>query len=343
MANTSILIKRSTTLGTPVSLQAGELAYSYLSNTIFIGSPNGTGVINIGGQYYTSTLDNATSSNTASTLVLRDAAGNVFLGHANVRSLSFGDGGILSTTYFSGNANSATQFETDRYIEVTGGDITATAQLFNGTANATLSASLDTVPGLAAGVYGGSTVIPIIQVSANGRVMTIANSSTISTTLDIVGDGATTDSVNLVDDTLTFAGGAGLTSTVTDNTVTFDVDDTVVRSNTAISHQQIDGSVQISGNLTVLGTQTVITTATLEVSDPLLYLAGNNYTSDIVDIGFVANYNTGSANLHAGFIRHAGDKDFYVFDSYNIEPDTNVIDVTGNGFHKANIVADIVK
>jgi hypothetical protein len=331
MANTSILIKRSTTVGRPVSLQAGELAYSYLSNTIFIGTPDGNGVLNVGGHYYTSQIDSATDVNTGGTLVRRDTNGNVALGYVTATSI---------TASINGNANSATQFQTDRYIDVSGGDITASAELFNGTANATLSASLNTIAGLSAGVYGGVTNIPVVTVAANGRVMAIANTS-ISTDLLIAGDSGT-DTIHLADDTLTFVGGEGITSTVSDNTVSFGVDTTVVRSNTAISHQTIDGDVQISGNLTVIGTQTIVTTETLSVSDPLLYLAGNNYTSDVVDIGFVGNYNNGSANLHAGLIRHAGDKDFYVFDSYNVEPDSNVIDIAGNGFHVANLHANLI-
>lgn len=339
IGNTSILIKRSTTLGTPVSLQAGELGYSYLSNTIFIGSPSGTGVVNVGGQYYTSQIDAATSSNTVSTIVKRDAAGNVFLGHANVRSISFSDGGVLSTGAFSGNANSATQFQTDRYINVTGGDITASAQLFNGTANATLSASLNSIAGLTAGVYGGSTVIPIIQVSANGRVMTIANSATISTTLAIKGDTGT-DSINLVDDTITFIGGEGITSVVTDNAVSFGVDTTVVRANTASLNQTIDGNITISGNLAVLGAVTKYDVTTLTVEDSLIGLAANN-TGDAVDIGFVGSYNDGSARS-AGLIRHAGDGAYYLFDNYTGDPTSNVINVADGTFRQANLKSNLV-
>jgi hypothetical protein len=339
MANTSILIKRSTTLGTPTSLQAGELAYSYLSNTIFIGSPAGTGVVNVGGQYYTSQVDAATAANTVNTLVKRDAAGNVFLGHANVRSISFSDGGVLSTGAFSGNANSATQFQTDRFINVSGGDITASAQLFNGTANATLSAALNTVAGLTAGVYGGSTVIPIIQVSANGRVMTIANSATISTTLAIKGDTGT-DSINLVDDTITFIGGEGITSVVTDNAVSFGVDTTVVRANTASMNQTIDGNITISGNLAVLGAVTKYDVTTLTVEDSLIGLAANN-TGDAVDIGFVGSYNDGSARS-AGLIRHAGDGAYYLFDNYTGDPTSNVINVSDGTFRQANLKSNLV-
>ena len=47
-ANTNILIKRSTANGTPGVLKSGELAWSYASDTLFIGDSAGTGYINIG-------------------------------------------------------------------------------------------------------------------------------------------------------------------------------------------------------------------------------------------------------------------------------------------------------
>ena len=49
MSNTSIQIKRSLTTNTPASLNIGELAYSYSSNTLFIGTPAETGSLIIGG------------------------------------------------------------------------------------------------------------------------------------------------------------------------------------------------------------------------------------------------------------------------------------------------------
>lgn len=331
MANTALRIKRSLTTGVPVSLQSGELAYSYLSNTIFIGSPDGTGVLNIGGQYYTSTIDNASSSNGSNTLVKRDVNGNVSVGYLTAAGIDVAN--------ITGNANSATQFQTDRYINVSGGDITASAQLFNGTANATLSASLDTVSGLSAGTYGGTTVIPIIQVAANGRVMTIANSATISTSLSLAGDSGT-DSIDLVTDTLTFAGGAGLTSNVINNTVTFNVDDTVIRANTPSLTQTIDGNLIISGNVSILGNSTVYNVETLTVEDSLIALAKNN-TSDAVDIGFYGHYNNG-ADRHAGLMRHAGDGYFYLFDNYDTEPTGNVINVSSGSFRQANLKSNLV-
>ena len=267
---------------------------------------------------------------TGGTLVRRDAGGNA--------TFSYISGNLIGT--ITGNANSATQFATDRYINISGGDVVATPQLYNGTANATLSASLSTVSGLSAGTYGGTTTVPIVTVAANGRVMAIANSATIATSLNIQGDTGT-DTINLATDTLDFEGGSGIITAVSDNKVSFAVDNTtVLRTNTAIQHQIIDGTLEISGNLIVLGTETIINVDTLNISDPLIYLAGNNVT-DVVDIGFVGHYNDGT-NRHAGVIRHAGTKEFYIFDNYDEEPSNNVIDIADSSFRVANLHANLI-
>lgn len=88
-----------------------------------------------------------------------------------------------------------------------------------------------------------------------------------------------------------------------------------------------EGSVEIVGDLIVTGNVTTQNVSSLEVQDPLIYLAGNNYASDLVDIGFVGNYFDGSTNRHAGLIRHAATDQFYIFKGYTAEPDNNVIDV----------------
>ncbi len=105
--------------------------------------------------------------------------------------------------------------------------------------------------------------------------------------------------------------------------------------------QTITGNLAITGSLTVSGNAYTIDSETLVVSDPLIYLAGNNYVSDIVDIGFVANYNNGSANLHTGIFRDATNKEYYVFDSYDKEPNPNHIDTGANGFSIAVLNATL--
>jgi hypothetical protein len=332
MANTNILIKRSTTTGVPVSLQAGELAYSYLSNTIFIGTPDGNGVVNVGGQYYTSQIDSATDAATGSTLVRRDATGNA--------SFNYVFANVIGT--IEGNANSATQLQTARNFSIDGTDITAAAVSFNGTGDVVLNASLDTVPGLSAGTYGSNTAIPVVTVGANGRVLAISTSS-IDTSFGVAADVGTADTFN-TGETLTFTGGEGLFSTVDagNNTVRFDVDNTVVRSNTPITIQTIDGSVEISGNLTVLGTQFITNTTTLNIADPLIYLAANNYYSDDVDIGFAGNYFDGANNRHTGVFRNAGNKEYYIFDNYEPEiSGNNDINVADASFRVANLHANL--
>lgn len=332
ISNTSILIKRSLLTSAPGTLESGELAYSYNSNTAFIGSPTGDGVIKIGGQYYTDIVDNATDASTGSTLVKRDASGNATFNYifANI------------VGNIQGNANTATQLLNPRDFSISGGDITAASVSFDGTGNVVLDASLNAIPGLSAGSYGSTTEIPVVEVAANGRVTAIST-STISTNLSIAGDSGT-NSVSLLTDTLTFTGGSGVTTTVTPDTVTFDVDTTVVRSNTPISIQTIDSSVEISGNLTVLGTQFITNTTTLNIADPLIYLAANNYSGDAVDIGFAGNYFDGVDERHMGFFRNAGDKEFYVFDGYLPElSGNNEIDVADASFHKANLNTGWIK
>ena len=122
MSNTIIQIKRSDTTSQPANLSAGEFAYSYLSNTLFLGTTNGTGVVNVGGLLYTQTIDAATAANTASTLVKRRS-----------------DGAFFGQLF--GNANTATALQTGRYIGITAGDVNANSVYFDGTGNANVAAT----------------------------------------------------------------------------------------------------------------------------------------------------------------------------------------------------------
>jgi len=113
MAQT-IKIKRSDSASAPSSLVAGELAYSGNSDKLFIGHPDGsTGVITIGGTYYTAIVDGAASANTASKLVLRDGSGNFSAGTitANLTGNVSGSAGTAT-----GLAGSATVLATARSI-----------------------------------------------------------------------------------------------------------------------------------------------------------------------------------------------------------------------------------
>ena len=191
ISNTKILIKRSSTTSIPSGLQAGELAYSFASNTLFLGNTTGTGVVNIGGYLYTSTIDAATSSNTSNTLVKRGS-----------------DGSFAGQLY--GTANLAVALANPQNFSISGGDITATAQSFQGNNSVTLNASLNSITGLTGGVYGSASYVPILGIAANGRVMNVTTQQ-IYTSFNI-NDGTNSNTLN-GGATLFFKPGGGVTTT----------------------------------------------------------------------------------------------------------------------------------
>jgi len=306
ITNTSILIKRSSTTGRPTALSAGELAYSYQSNVLFLGTASG-GVMNIGGQFYTSTIDSSTAANVASQLVRRG-----------------GNGEFVGRLY--GVANTAVTLDNSRNFSISGTDITATTQAFNGGADVVLNASLNAVPGLSAGSYGSTTAIPVVTVGANGRVLAIGT-NTIYTYFNI-SDGSTSNTIN-GSANLFQIGTKGVTTAVTANTVTFGTDNTVLRSNTTTVGSQVintnltvNSDLIVSGNLIITGNIASQNVQQLTVADPLIVLGLGNYVSDTKDIGFAAHYNDG-ANAHTGLIRDSVSKEYHFFTGYTPEVDAN--------------------
>lgn len=276
--STILRIKRSSTAGNPPTLAAGELAYSNLANNganggqiLYVGFGTETGGnaaqhIAIGGEYYTAQLDAATNANTASTIVKRDASGN------------FSAGTI--TASLSGTASTATALATGRTISITG-DIAYTSAAFDGSGNVTGTGTLATVNSNV-GSFGSSSAIPVITVNAKGLITAVSTAS-ISTALSISGNTGT-DTVALGVDTLALVGGTGVTTTVTDNQVSFAIGQAVsTTSNVTFNDVTVNGSLSsdditaanisvagnatIVGNLTVQGTTTTINSTTIAVGD----------------------------------------------------------------------------
>jgi hypothetical protein len=124
------------------------------------------------------------------------------------------------------------------------------------------------------------------------------------------------------------------------NTVNIYSDSTYVKL-TAPS-QTVTGDFAIVGSLSVSGNTYIVNSESLRVADPLLYLAGNNYTSDIVDIGFIANYvNATGQNVHTGLYREHENKEYYLFQGYDAEPINNHIGPMSNNMTLAVLNADI--
>jgi len=267
MAQT-ILIKRSTSTAAPTSLSNGELAYSHVSGTgkLYIGRPGGgSGDIDaIGGKYYTDIITAATAANTAGKLVLRDGSGN-FASNVITANSFVGPLTGAVTGDVTGNADTATAWETARNLSLTG-DATATLSAVDGTAAVSAALTLATVNSNV-GSFGGTTAIPVFTVNAKGLV-TAASSVNVATVLNIADAESTpgTDAVNLLSDTLVFTGASGITTTVTNNDVDIDLDDTAVTpgsygSGTAIPNFTVDqqgrvtnaGSTSVATVLNIIG------------------------------------------------------------------------------------------
>jgi hypothetical protein len=325
MANTVIQLKYSTVTSTPTSLSVGEPAYSFQSDKLFIGNSTNH-VLTIGGKYYVDIIDAATDAATPSTLVTRDANGNASFNYITANVI--GD--------FDGVASSAEKLETARFFNFSG-DATGSAS-FDGTANADITLEL-TNTGVDAKTYGSSTNIPIITVDEDGRLTAVSNAA-ISTSLGIAADSGT-DTIALATDTLTFAGGDGIATDANaqTNTVTFDVDNTVIRTT---GNQTITGDFTISGNLNVQGNTVTHDVDTLIINDPIILLANNN-PDNVVDIGFVAHYEDGSANTkHTGLIRHVASNTWYLFENYepHVQED-HILNITDPTLVTSNLVANL--
>jgi hypothetical protein len=252
-----IRIKRSSVSGNPATLGAGELAYSALTDNgsnggdrlyIGIGAETSGNAVNhfvIGGKYFTDMLDHTPGTLTASSAIVLDASskinninvGNLTLtGSTNTISSTDTNGNIVLTPNGTGKTvlnnpyiNGTTDTLAEFIYDTVGGAVTGTANQISVTnsdgGNTSTIALINTA--VTAGSYGSATAIPVFTVDAQGR-LTAASTASITTSLGIAGDTGT-DTIALATDTITFAGGTGLTSTVNSgtNTVTFDIDSTV--------------------------------------------------------------------------------------------------------------------
>lgn len=95
------------------------------------------------------------------------------------------------------------------------------------------------------------------------------------------------------------------------------------------------GNLTVNGDIIVTGNLVTQNVSSISVADPLIYLAGNNYASDLVDIGFVANYSPdGIEQLHTGFFRDASDGGkwkLFVGSEQELSGN-NLVNTTANGY-----------
>lgn len=127
---------------------------------------------------------------------------------------------------------------------------------------------------------------------SNNTISNIGNSSLVNSTITIADDSSTTSSVSL-GQTLKIAGGTGLTSSVSGNTITLDIDSSVVTESS--TDTLTNKSISLTTN-TITGTLAEFNTALSDAD--FATLAGSETLSNktltapkIVDDGFIADAN----------------------------------------------------
>lgn len=336
-----IRIKRSGITAVPEDLAAGELAYSWASaagGKLYIGSgvettpgvaPN---VVAVGGVYYTDLVTDRLS-HTPGTLTANSAiivngdkkidnikvgnldlitntisgTGTIFLAPGGAGTIDVSSSKITSLAYPTVDTDAASKLYVDTVVGALGdaanldiasdsGDIEiilsseiltiagGTGLSSSGTGN-TITIKLDDTA-VTLGTYGSSTAIPVLTINAQGQI-TSATTENIATTLSVATDNAGTGSIDLLEDTLTVSGGTGLTSSISGNAITIDLDDTAVTIGSYGSADTVSTfTVDAQGRLTAAG-ETTIDIVSTQINDFV------NAVRDVVgDPGFISGSST---------------------------------------------------
>ena len=263
---------------------------------------DGTGNINLPGVNQGGNQD--TSGNAATATALQNArtiGGVSFDGTANIDLPGVTQSGNQDT---SGNAATATQLATSRTLAISG-DATGSAS-FDGSANATISATLAN-SGVSAATYGSGSAVPVLTVDAKGRI-TSATTAAVGSGLTVTGDSGSED-INLLTESLSITGGTNVTSAASDNGVELALNPEIALTSvsatgvitassfktgaegsaihvnsatiTGPSSITIDpaaignatGTVHILGDLQVEGTTTTIDSTTVNIADKNIQIA----------------------------------------------------------------------
>ena len=201
---------------------------------------SGSATYNGSGTSTFTVTSNATSANTASALVSRDASGN------------FSAGTI--TAALSGNATTASALQTARTISLSG-DVVGSVS-FDGSGNAAIATTIqaDSV------ALGTDTTGNYMVNVAAGTGVSVSHTQ---------GEGSTA--------TVSIGQPVGTTDNVTFNNVT--VNGTLTSDDITSANISVSGNATITGNLTVSGTTTTVNSTTVSIADANIELARNATTA----------------------------------------------------------------
>src|SRR5210317_1906044 len=242
---TILQIKRSGTSGSPSELAQGELAYSYFSGTggdrLYIGTGTETNGVAanievIGGVYFTEKLDHTPGTLTASSAIITDsnnAIDTLLVGNSTT---------VGGTIKFNEGTNNGAHFVALKAPNSVTQDTTFTLPDGDGTSG------------------------QFLKTDGSGNL----DFATVNQFIDLAGDSGS-DTYNTAE-TLTFSGGAGMQTVITDNEVTINA--------TALTNSNLSGSAGIT-NANLANPTTTIGSSTLTLGATTTDIAG--LTSLVVD------------------------------------------------------------
>ena len=206
------------------------------------------------------------------------------------------------------------------------------ANNFTSAANTYITSAATTNPAVVAAfnaanaAFASANNIDGINATQNTNITSVTNTATAaflaSNTATLLNDGVNTTQNASVAAAFTRA----------NNSLNANTGGVVGGATTFSANLTVNGDTSISGNLFVSGNVVSISSSSIVANDTMIILGLNNYSADILDIGFAGHYNDGT-NAHSGLIRDFSTKEWYLFKGYT--PDiggTNNVNLADGSF-----------
>jgi hypothetical protein len=282
----TLQIKRSTGSTAPSALADGELAYTHGNDVLYIG--DGSTVEVIGGKSFNDKIDHTAGTLTASSAVLVDsnkAVDEMFVGnHATT-------GGQIK---LNEGTNNGTHFVGLKAPNALGGNVTFTLPTADGSAN------------------------EFLKTNGSGAL----SFGAISSSFTLAADSGSNDTFN-TSETLTFTGGTGIDTTVSNNEISYAIDSTVatLAGSQTLTNKTLTAPVVEGGTI---GNSTAVTIAKIDnITIDANTISTTNSNGNLV----ISPNGTGSITVPSGYEGRAGFGDDSLVNKSYVDAVANGLDV----------------